>query len=1512
MDQIHEIDYLDCKLVDEKEDTAPEPTQLKQRLGSARESLAIEAAMVYLRDNGPAGEADVTKFLLHTAYLSCLSIYQRRLMPVDAASLSEQEIGFLKSFTEVSTKILRASTLDFDTLSNDLADYVDGNLLFSLRAGTEHPPAVVEKFNTLVGELESEYTTTLFMPDLPPRAGDKSSTGEVEDSELLYKLLPFSHPEFDEFLAKVKLSPDVILPESNDLDEEERQRQAYWEQYFINNPKKQIAPPPKPKVVVQQKVGKGNQAMDRKAKREAGRARKYEQVYSNQMYQYAASLTGSVDGAIDPKLVLVEEAAKKPGQQKKAIPEKKTSGPGKKLPAKGKGGSAVMKADEIRKLNNVKKTDEISKKLTRTWSTVYARPLPNPEEMLQKIDDWMKANKPKGDDEVAMEVWATIEVEARLYKIYLLQRIWISHCIAKTKPAGGYQCVAELFLEARKVLNSPGLSQKALEIVNAVFKGLKIKTPAAPVMASLPKRKLSNAFDKWDGTSVTDTALGMSSEEFQLLHCGPLMDRNMDSKPDPRVAFDPDGWQRDVLDELDRDNSVFVVAPTSAGKTFIAFYAMEKVLKADDEGILIYVAPTKALVNQIAAEVISRFKKNYSNPGKTVWAVHNGDYTVNDPLKCQILVTVPDVLQTLLMSPANAVKWSPRVRRIIFDEVHSLGNADDGVVWEQLLMLAPCPIIALSATVGNPKEFAEWLEATQKGLGKKLVHISHPHRYSDLRKYLHVIQPNERNIPHPTKKVSKYVTLDNNSHAVYIHPLAAVQDTASVLPPDLSFEPKDCLLAYNAMVELATPEFPVPESLDYKKVFGTEGKPIKKEDTIKWEAQLKKHLESWMQNREKSPFMKVVQKLGSVDIPQFKDTLNVEEYLRDTGLALLRSLESTNALPAIVFNYNRTICEKLCDDIVGQLQKEEDHYKETDPSYKRKVKEFEERAKKKIPKTAKKVSQEKGSERVGKEDLARESAESALDAMDTFDPMQPLQQFSFSDQRMHSKNDLDRDCAQLSRWGISEKLVAALRRGVGVHHAGMNRKYRQAVEMLFRKGFLRVIIATGTLALGINMPTRTTVFAGDSIYLTALNYRQAAGRAGRRGFDNLGNVVFHGLSKSQVLRLMSSKLPSLIGHFPISTSLVLRAFILMHNSGESEFARKMVRSIVTQSRMMLGGNAREEQVLHHLRFSIEFLRRNRLLSAEGAPLNFAGMITHLYGSQEAAFALVGLLSSGYLQKICQQVDEKPESTALELMLIMSHFFGVEPSRTKLRLPPLPEECTAILRKQNEEIVELYSTYALNYAEKYEHNPDNTLPFSATKFGGSENAPLPNSLPPVTARSAFVALSGHSDTFNSIPDIATGVRDGIFVEGSSIPILPLSTPDNTPNSYLYDFYKHGDKFRIERENGIRTSDIWFKLKDFSLILTAVEAGLKAFIKDGPGKYYELANADEEDGEIPATTGVPALDEDDDEETLAGEEGKDWGDDTTTGGAPQAMGFEKVWKGFKVLQANFDKQFKAMWA
>lgn len=286
-------------------------------------------------------------------------------------------------------------------------------------------------------------------------------------------------------------------------------------------------------------------------------------------------------------------------------------------------------------------------------------------------------------------------------------------------------------------ISNMSLSQEGTAQFELFSKVLNLPTTMAPC-PSVRKRKLP--FTSIVATSGIDLKLPIDFLEFQLNYCGPYMERSFDPAPDPRVPFSPDAWQRKVLDAIDANKSLFVVAPTSAGKTFISFYAMKKVLQTTDDGILVYVAPTKALVNQIAAEVQARFSKSYSHAGRSVWAIHTRDYRVNNPTGCQILVTVPHILQIMLLAPSNSAKansWSLRVKRIIFDEVHCIGQTDDGVIWEQLLLLCPCPIIALSATVGNPMEFKSWLEASERVKGNDLKMILHSSRYSDLRKFIY-------------------------------------------------------------------------------------------------------------------------------------------------------------------------------------------------------------------------------------------------------------------------------------------------------------------------------------------------------------------------------------------------------------------------------------------------------------------------------------------------------------------------------------------------------------------------------------------------------------------------------------------------------------------------------------------------------------------------------------------------------------------------------------------------------
>jgi hypothetical protein len=456
------------------------------------------------------------------------------------------------------------------------------------------------------------------------------------------------------------------------------------------------------------------------------------------------------------------------------------------------------------------------------------------------------------------------------------------------------------------------------------------------------------------------------------------------------------------------------------------------------------------------------------------------------------------------------------------------------------------------------------------------------------------------------------------------------------------------------------------------------------------------------------------------------------------------------------------------------------------------------------------------------------------------------------------------------------------------------------------------------MILGINMPCKTVVFSGDSIFLTALNFRQAAGRAGRRGFDVLGNVVFHGIPQDKVLRLLSSRLPDLNGHFPITTSLVLRLFTLLHETKNSEYASKAVNALLSQPRLCLGGQEAKMTVLHHLRFSIEYLRRQSLLGANGEPLNFAGLVSHLYYTENSGFAFHSLLKGGYFHRLCKNIHKNRIKTLRELMLTLSHLFArlpwqdlgekftrevIKPSPSLVLLPELSTAARKILQKDTAEILQIYRNYVSTFVDQHVHEPEDRLPFSSVMAGGAPGEEPP-STPTAGAklRSSFVALSGHGDKFLSIHDLCATVRHGVFLEEHVIPYIDISSAGHTLNAYIYDFYKHGDVTSLSKANRIRSSDVWFKLNDFSMILATIVASMKNFMG--------MKSDDDVDLDEVRGSGDVA-------EELAGEadEGDDSGGEHTqrpAWAAESDQGMVKVLVAFEMLRKEFDEKFKAMWA
>ena len=142
-----------------------------------------------------------------------------------------------------------------------------------------------------------------------------------------------------------------------------------------------------------------------------------------------------------------------------------------------------------------------------------------------------------------------------------------------------------------------------------------------------------------------------------------------------------------------------------------------------------------------------------------------------------------------------------------------------------------------------------------------------------------------------------------------------------------------------------------------------------------------------------------------------------------------------------------------------------------------------------------------------------------------------------------------KEYTQLSEYRF---LIHLLEKGIAIHHAGMIQILRELVEKMFSKGYVKLLVATETFAVGINLPCKTTLFpnvvkwdGSSNRILKGHEYIQQAGRAGRRGFDVKGEA-FHLLnlfselpSSTEYTSMLQGKPQLMVSKFKISYELIL-------------------------------------------------------------------------------------------------------------------------------------------------------------------------------------------------------------------------------------------------------------------------------------------------------------------------------------------------------------------------------------
>jgi superfamily II RNA helicase len=211
---------------------------------------------------------------------------------------------------------------------------------------------------------------------------------------------------------------------------------------------------------------------------------------------------------------------------------------------------------------------------------------------------------------------------------------------------------------------------------------------------------------------------------------------------------------------------------------------------------------------------------------------------------------------------------------------------------------------------------------------------------------------------------------------------------------------------------------------------------------------------------------------------------------------------------------------------------------------------------------------------------------------------------------------IDRECEQIIRKLPNYKeylnlpeyldMVTLLRKGVAMHHSGLMPVLREIVEILFAKGYIKMLFATESVAIGLNLPCKTSIFTdiykhdGNSMrVLQAHEYSQSSGRAGRLGLDTVGHVIhlnnlFRDTSATAYKTMMNGKPQTLTSKFKISYNLLLN-LVDNRDANLVGFAKKSMITDDLSSKMKHVSNEMEkcQKEIDRLNLSFDTMRTPR-------------------------------------------------------------------------------------------------------------------------------------------------------------------------------------------------------------------------------------------------------------------------------------------------------------------------------
>jgi hypothetical protein len=607
--------------------------------------------------------------------------------------------------------------------------------------------------------------------------------------------------------------------------------------------------------------------------------------------------------------------------------------------------------------------------------------------------------------------------------------------------------------------------------------------------------------------------------------------------------FQLEDWQCAILQAIDDRKPAVVCAPTSSGKTLLSTYTCKNA-----KGTVLFVLPSEVLVWQVASTYYQFFKGNVTVcTDQVTFQEVTGD--------AQVYIGTPRALERSISKVRGAAgdEMTKGEREfmildggyhqfdyLVLDEVHTL-NGPEGDALQRIIKACNCPVLALSATIGNATQLRDWLssvqrehfEATVIDASKKppdVVLKEHYARFINLQRY--VVTEVEGKDGKMKQKLVK------------LHPVVAMTPERLQNEPELigalSMTPSDMIDLWKRMRAI----FPstVLEEMDdpdhFFAQYVDESKRVTLNQTKEYEAHLKARLAKLSQSHPD-----LFERLRKAQLPP---PLESKDDVSEMLYGVVDQLKQSDLLPAVAFQLNTYGAFSMFKTLLHRLESEQ----VTEfPNYRKDlIKLAREKAQ------MRKVAAGKAS-RVNEAE-AEEEAKSGFvdDSLIQEDTTKPHDKFvlTAAGKRL-SFNEVEDIIADMKKSGenvdINHALIRGLRRGIAIYTNEVGLAcYRRQVQMLAQKGRLAVVFSDEALAYGVNMPFRSCVFCGHmGDKLTPLIAQQMQGRAGRRGLDVQGNIIYLGMDWPYIENLMLGQISHVTGIEPRYPTMVLQQALAASN-----------------------------------------------------------------------------------------------------------------------------------------------------------------------------------------------------------------------------------------------------------------------------------------------------------------------------------------------------------------------------